>query len=182
MSNFIYYNLNHVLFALLLLGRLGDILTTYLVTPTLKLEANALARKFRWPFAWATLLIAFLAYYNPQLAIVGIVVSFLVSASNASKILTARVMGEEEYYRFTVSILLKSSPGSALLYLLIPAFFHTVLGFSLMLFYSDPLFDWGFYFALGFLAYAFAIAFHSVMFYFRLRRRQQQAASPEEDL
>lgn len=182
MSNFLYHNLNHVLFALLLLGRLGDILTTYLVTPTLKLEANTLARKFRWPYAWATLLIAFLAYYSPQLAIVGIVVSFLVSASNASRILTARVMGEEEFYRFTISILLKSSPGSALLYLLIPAFFHTMLGFSLMLFYNDPLYEWGFYFALGFLTYAFAIAFHSIMFYFRLRRRQQQAVPFKEEL
>lgn len=179
MLTFLSHNLNHLLFALLLLGRLGDILTTYLVTPTLKLEANALARKFRWPFAWATLLVAFVAYYSPQIAIVGIVVSLLISASNASKILTARIMGEEEYYRFTVNILLKSSPGSALLFMLLPVFFHTMLGFSLLIFYHNPLFDWGFYFALGFLTYAFAIAFHSTVFYFRLRRHRQQVAPAE---
>ena len=30
----------------LLLSRLGDVLSTYLATPTLKLEGNALARRF----------------------------------------------------------------------------------------------------------------------------------------
>lgn len=180
MLTFLSHNLNHLLFALLLLGRLGDVLTTYLVTPTLKLEANALARKLRWPFAWATLLVAFIAYYSPQLSIVAIVVSLLVSASNASKILTARVMGEEAYYQFTLTILAKSSPGSALLFMLLPVFFHTTLGLTLMLFYPDPLYDWGFYFALGFLTYAFAIAFHSTVFYIRLRRRRQQVAQPAE--
>lgn len=174
MQQLLYLNLQHILFALLLFARLGDIGTTYLVTPNLKLEANVLARKLRWPFAWATLLVAFLAYYSPQLAVVGIVVSLLVSASNATKILAARIMGEEEYYRFMINIFLKSSPASALLFMLLPAFFYTVLGFTFLLFYHNPAYDWGFYFAFGILTYAFAITFHSTIFYLRLRRSHKK--------
>jgi hypothetical protein len=83
------------------------------------------------------------------MTIIAIVVSLLVSASNAAKIVAAQALGEEEFYRFTANILLKNSPALVLLFLLLPALFYIILGFTLLLFYNDPGFDWGFYFALG---------------------------------
>ena len=41
----------HFLAALVLLSRIGDVLSTYLVSPTLLLESNAFVRRWGWPLA-----------------------------------------------------------------------------------------------------------------------------------
>jgi hypothetical protein len=45
-----YQQLPHVIAFLLLIARLGDVGSTYLLSPTLKLEANPIMRRLRWPF------------------------------------------------------------------------------------------------------------------------------------
>ena len=40
--------LPHLLAALVLLSRVGDVLSTYLISPTLLLESNAFVRRFGW--------------------------------------------------------------------------------------------------------------------------------------
>jgi hypothetical protein len=50
--------LTHLISFLLLLSRLGDIGSTYLITPTLKLEANPIVRRLKWRFAAVTILAA----------------------------------------------------------------------------------------------------------------------------
>ncbi len=79
-------NFTVVLAALILVSRLGDILSTYLVTPSLKLEANLLLRKLGWRFAVATTLIALVPFYNTALGVMVLVPSLLVSASNLQKV------------------------------------------------------------------------------------------------
>src|SRR5579864_9285673 len=66
---FAYANLPHVLCALLLIARLGDIGTTYLATPRLRLEANPIVRKLGWPFALLSLGACFLPYYSITIAV-----------------------------------------------------------------------------------------------------------------
>jgi Na+-driven multidrug efflux pump len=119
--------------------------------------------------------IALIAYYSPTMTIIAIVVSLLVSVSNAAKIVAAQALGEEEFYRFTANILLKNSPALVLLFLLLPALFYIILGFTLLLFYNDPGFDWASILPSAFLTYASAIDFHSTVFYFRLRRSHKNA-------
>ena len=70
MLAFAYANFTHVLFVLLLVARLGDVGTTFLATPRLRLEANPIARKFGWPFALLTLGVCFLPYYSIEAALV----------------------------------------------------------------------------------------------------------------
>jgi hypothetical protein len=41
--------LPHAVAFLLLLARIGDVGSTYLISPTLKLEANPIIRRLRWP-------------------------------------------------------------------------------------------------------------------------------------
>jgi hypothetical protein len=41
----------HITAVLVLLSRLGDIVSTRLVTPTLQLEANSIARHLGWRYA-----------------------------------------------------------------------------------------------------------------------------------
>src|SRR6266850_2113389 len=101
MSHFIASGRNweHVLVIVLLLGRLGDVGSTYLVTPTLRLEGNPIARKFGWRFAWLTIAVCLLPYYSTALGMVAIVVSFLATASNLSRGCIVRALGEAEYLR-----------------------------------------------------------------------------------
>jgi hypothetical protein len=51
MSELIHNHPDHFLCVVMLISRIGDITTTYLATPTLKLEANPIMRLLRWPFA-----------------------------------------------------------------------------------------------------------------------------------
>src|SRR5208337_445540 len=91
-------NFEHLLCALILVSRLGDIGSTYLITPKLKLEANLVAGKLGWWFAAATLLVCLVPYYSAPLGVVVLVPSLLVSASNTSKIWFVRAYGESEYH------------------------------------------------------------------------------------
>ena len=60
----------HVIAALAVISRIADVLSTYLVTPTLKLEANSIARRFGWWYALLTILIGFVPYVSPALGVV----------------------------------------------------------------------------------------------------------------
>src|SRR5205809_3913973 len=68
----------HFLAALVLLSRIGDVLSTYLVSPTLLLESNAFVRRWGWPLALPSLLFFFLPYYSPAIGVVVLPTSFLV--------------------------------------------------------------------------------------------------------
>ncbi len=163
-------NLQHVLAALLLLSRLGDLSSTYLVTPTLKLESNDLVRRLGWKYAILTLLIAVAPYYNPQMAMVILVPSLLVSASNISKIWAARTMGEDEYADYVQAIARRSKLPHALYTVAGQCFFIMLAGVTLWMLSPDPDRDWGYWFGLGLMAYAFAMGFHSTIYYVRLFR------------
>lgn len=162
-------NYVHVIAGLAVLSRLADVWTTYLVTPTLKLEANAVARRFGWKFAWLTVLIGLLPYYWPPLGVVIFTVSFLVAASNASRIVMARAIGEAELSNLSRRVFLNTPPWPGLLLLVMPAFFIAALGGSMLLFYPRES-EWGYYFSMGMFAYAFAILVWYPVSYFRVRR------------
>jgi len=54
MKTLILNNLDHFLCIMLLISRLGDIISTYLAIPKLVLEIKPVIRKLRWPFAILT--------------------------------------------------------------------------------------------------------------------------------
>jgi hypothetical protein len=58
----------HVLAALVLLSRIGDVVSTLLVTPTFALEANALARRFKRSVMLLGFGLVAVPYYNTALA------------------------------------------------------------------------------------------------------------------
>jgi hypothetical protein len=161
-----------------LVSRLGDIGTTYLATPRLVLEANPVARRFRWPFALATLSVCFLPYYSPPYAVMVLVASLLVSASNAARLWWIRVMGEERFYRLMLELAALSKPMSSILCILIPPFFIFLLAGSLLTFYPNPS-DWGYYFACGIASYAFVLTVYGPLFYLKLRKTALQSQAAE---
>ncbi|HXJ57355.1 MAG TPA: hypothetical protein VNU68_11895 [Verrucomicrobiae bacterium] len=173
MREFLYSHvkLEHLLCILILVSRLGDIGSTYLVTPKLKLEANPIVRKFGWWFAIATMLLCLIPYYSTGMGIIVLIPSLMVSASNTAKIWFARAYGESEYQELLLRLARKTRLSSALIPVLVAASFLALVGLVLLLLSPDPLTDWGYWFAFGFLAYAFVVGFYGSIFFIRLFRR-----------
>ncbi len=165
-----YENLPHVLCALLLLARIGDVGTTYLVTPTLELEANPIARKLGWPFALLSLGACLLPYVHMPLAVSALVTFLLVSASNAGKIWIVRTIGEKAYATSLLDLARKSKLSHALLGLAASTFFVALAGGTILLFYPSED-EWGFWLGLGVLLYAGARWFYGTLAMIRLFRR-----------
>jgi hypothetical protein len=163
--------LEHLLCALIFISRLADIGTTYFITPKLKLEANLIARKLGWWFAIATLAVCLVPYYSTAMAIVALVPSLMVSAANAGKIWFARAYGEDAYEELLLRMARKSRLSGALVPVITAAGFTALIGLVLLLLSPDPTREWGYWFALGFLAYAFVIGIHGSVFFVRLFRK-----------
>lgn len=159
----------HIIAGLSVCSRAADVWTTYLVTPTLKLEANTIVRRFGWKFAYLTILVGLIPYAWPPLGVVILTVSFMVAASNASRIVMARAIGEAELSNLTRRVFLNTPPWPGLIFLVMPALFIAALGGSMLFFYPQES-EWGYYFGLGMFVYALAILVWYPVSYFRVRR------------
>jgi hypothetical protein len=168
----------HLIAALAVASRLADVWTTYLVTPTLKLEANSLVRRFGWRYAALTVLAGLVPYWSPPLGVVILTASFTIAAFNATKIVMARALGEDELAALQRRIVLATPPWPGLFFLVLPGILVGVLGGCIILFYPY-MDDWGFYFGLGFIAIATAMFVWYPVRYFRIRA---EARRPQESL
>jgi len=167
MTEFINNHANHFLFAVILISRIGDILTTYIATPNLKLEGNPVVRKLRWPFALASIFIAFIAYADRGLAVAAAVLFLLVCASNASMMWMRRTLGEDEYLKLYSSLVQRSSLIFTFACIWAPSFFFLLVGIIIYAFTGDM----GHNAADGFFLYAFAIGFYSTLSQLRSRNK-----------
>ena len=165
----------HTIAALLLLGRLGDIVSTLLITPTLRLEANVVARRLGGRFAWFSLLLALLPYYSPALGIAALPASLLVSASNLSRGWTFRALGEAGADAFMLGVAARSRLRTALAFLLSGASFVVLAGLVLM-WLSGSRDAASYWFGIGIVIYGLAIALHGTVFIVRLFRRARVGA------
>jgi Na+-transporting NADH:ubiquinone oxidoreductase subunit NqrB len=172
MTEFINSHPDHFLFVVLLVSRVGDILTTYVATPNLKLEGNPIVRRLRWPFAVVSILIAFIAYVDLGLALTAAGLFLLVCASNAAKMWMMRVLGEEEYLKLYSSMVQRATFTFSLTCLWAPSFFIFILGMAMYAFTGEA----GHSVADGFFLYAFAIGFYGTFSYLRSRRKVSTVA------
>jgi len=177
MHDFLSSHLVHVVAVLTVLSRLADVLTTYLVSPTLQLEANSIVRKLGWKYAVVTVLVGFAPYFSISFGIVIMTVSFFVASSNASKILIAKTLGEDAYARLAKQVIQAAPPNLGWVYLLMPAALFSIPGWVLLIFYPEPT-DWAFYFAEGIIVYSTVIAFWSSVRYVRIRKEARHSAPP----
>jgi hypothetical protein len=165
-----YQQLTHVIAFLLLLARLGDVGSTYLLSPTLKLEANPIVRRFRWPFAGVTILAAALPYYSLPAGVAFLIMSLLVCASNCSRVWLVRTMGESEYHLFVIGITKRAPLRLGLVFCLLSPFCMATIGVVMLLFYPRPQQDWGYWIAVGFFLYALAIGLYGSLAFLRYRK------------
>ncbi len=165
MRSLIIENFDHFLCGVLFLARSGDIVTTWLATPTMRLEANPVAKKLGWIYAVATIFTCFTAYFYEPLALALLGISLCVCASNASKLWMLRTLGEEEYLALQVSTLRRSGLAKALLYNCLPAVFYVALGLIMRFVDGEPV-TWGYHLGTGVFAFGIAIlVFYPRKFY-----------------
>lgn len=172
--DFFYENFAHVLCALLFISRVGDVLSTYLVTPNLKLEANPIVRKLGWKYALLTILVCFIPYYSLVMAVFALPVFLLVCASNFKKVWVARTMGEEGLLNHTQELIKKAKLSDVMLSTLASSFFLFLTGLSLYFLSPYGPRQWSYWFAMGIMAYAFVTAFYGCLFYGQLFRKMRR--------
>ncbi|HYA28395.1 MAG TPA: hypothetical protein VEI95_06215 [Acidobacteriota bacterium] len=163
----------HVIVGITVCSRIADIWTTYEVTPTLRLEANTVARRFGWRFAIPSILVGLVPYAWPPLGVIIFTASFLVAAANASKIVMAKALGEEGLAALAQRVILATPPWPGLLFLVSPALFIGALGAAILLLYPEAS-EWGYYVGIGMFAYALAILVWYPVRYFRVRATAKQ--------
>jgi hypothetical protein len=164
----------HVLAALVLVSRLGDLGSTWLASPTLRLEANPLARRLGWRFGLLTLGVAALPYYNTALGVMVLTASFLVTAYNLSGGWMMRALGEDEMSALLERAARRSSLRSALGFTM-GAGAATMLVGLLMIWLSETV-EWGYSFGWGIVMFAFVRIVHGGGFLIRLYRRVRNDA------
>src|SRR5262249_9339816 len=146
------HNFQHVLALLILIGRVGDIGSTYLATPRLTLEANPFVRRLRWPFGVVSLGLCLVPYYNTAAAVLVLVPSLLVSGNNLARGWVARAVGEEELLAFMQRAAARISPLAAVGFTAGAAAFVMLAG-GVLLVLSGGAETWAYWFALGIILY-----------------------------
>jgi hypothetical protein len=178
MREFITSHFEHVLCGLIFIARVGDILSTFLVTPKLMLEANPIAQKLGWRFAVLTIFICLVPYYSTTAGIIVLVPSLLVSASNTAKIWFVRALGEIEYLNLLYRLARTTKLSHALAGIITSALFIALAGFVLLFLAPDPNTNWGYWYAVGILLYAFVIGFYGSIYAWLLFRAARRGDFP----
>ncbi len=159
----------HLLAFLVLLSRISDVVSTRLITPTLRLEANPVVRRLGWGFAFTTLLIGLIPYFMTTFGVVVLTTSLLVAGSNFSRGWVAHAIGEAEYEEFLLRVASRGSRRVAVSFILAGAAHFALAGAVLMWLSAQN--QWGFYVGVGVLFYGFVVALHGSLFVSRLFRR-----------
>ncbi|MFI5314605.1 MAG: hypothetical protein ACHQ6T_02810 [Myxococcota bacterium] len=168
----------NALAAILLAARLADVVSTRIATPRLQLEANPVVRLLGWRFAWATLLVCFVAYipdYGPSLAVPLIVISFLVASSNLSRGWAMRALGEDAYQEHSLRVASLAVPLHVYLMIAASGALTAGVGALLLVFYPEPT-EWAYQFGVGIIGYALAVWFYSTLGVRRLFRAVANAS------
>jgi preprotein translocase subunit SecF len=155
---------------IILIGRLGDVLSTLFVTPKLVLEGNPVVRRFKWPTMVAGFALCVVPYFDVLLAIMVAVPSLLITASNLSRGWMARALGEREVEAIILRAAARGSLATTLAMVWTAAIF-VALTAGLLFWLSWNVDELAFYFALGILLYGLVLGIHSSFFFVRVFRR-----------
>ena len=169
------HNLVNTLAVLIFFARLGDIGSTYLATPTLKMESNPLMRFGGWKLASLTVLACLIPYYDAQLGLTMLVLSLLVTGSNLSKGWLMRSLGETGYQAMVRSAAQRSSLPVALACTLGGAASVWFAG-VVMMFAAGGSHTWGYWAASGVALYGLAIGFYGAISTVKLFRSLARSA------
>ena len=165
----------HGLAILILIGRLGDVLSTHFVTPTMALEMNPVARRFKKPTFVLGFLLCAVPYFDVPLGVMAAVPSLLVSAWNLSRAWMARTIGEKEMERLIVQTAKHGSLSMALWLAWTAAAFFVLSAVPLFWLVSED--DVARYFGVGLAAFGIIMAIHSTFFFVRVFRLAREGGA-----
>ena len=177
------HSLDYLLMVLLLAFARGmDFLSTWVATPNLVLEGNPIAKKLGW--GWGALLnVAMCLVFArwPAIAIAFSTTSLLVAARNFQSAWLMRSLGEEIYRDWHVARIQETRLSTYLLCLAGNTLLTAFVGFALLYFGDYQLIPCSI--GMGIIAYAIAVAFYSLLAFYRIRRsgsrfRQRKIIQP----
>lgn len=129
-------SVDHAMLALVVLfGRSMDLLSTWIATPTLELEANPLARRLGWRGGIVVSAVASVVLgLIPLAAIAVATTSVMVATRNLQSAWLTRVLGEHEYRSWIAARYREGRPGVFLICLILQALLLGLVGGGLMAF------------------------------------------------
>jgi len=161
------YEYNIMLVALLF-GRGADILSTWVATPNLMLEANPLARRLGWKWGLVfNLALCFLVAFYPLPAVVVVTTSLLVAARNFKTAWLMRAMGEERYLVFMLNQMNSANRRLYVVCLFAEGILTAIVGVVVICYSRAPSIPLGV--GGGIVAYAVAVVFYSCLSLWRSR-------------
>jgi hypothetical protein len=179
MREFLIEHLVHVVALATLISRLGDIGTTFLVSPTLSVEANPIARRFGWKYIFATAAVALVPYRSIHGGIMVLTTSFLIAALNASEAMLARFLGEGKYAALHREAMQKMPALLGLSLLCLPAMFFAMLGLMIFILFPNSSGGWGFDIAMGnMLCAAALLILYPIRFFSERRQPNKEPTEP----
>jgi hypothetical protein len=165
---------------LLFFAKLGDNISTRLVTPALKLESNALVRRMGWKFIWLTLLVCLVPWVSLPAAVAILPLLLIVAATNFTSMWLARALGEAELLDFYTRAAGRGSFRLAMVSEALRSLYLAVAGGALIL--MTPEGNWARWFGVGIIASGPLLMLHHISFYrkifhaARLRKAEAEAA------
>jgi hypothetical protein len=174
MRDFLLDNIQHVLCVLILAARFADIISTYLATPSLKLEANPLVRRLGWSLPLTSVVACVIPYLSVGVGIVVLVVSLWASADNIARLWFIHALGEGAYHDMIQRALDRGSPRELLLTMYAKTICIMVMGSLLcVLAYAFPEPPLSFWFGVGILSYGFIGLWMGTHRFWELRKRRR---------
>lgn len=154
-------NLVYGFCVLMAISRGLDLLSTWLVTPRLKLEANLAMKKLKWPTIFLiNLPLVGLPFVHLGLSLTMIVLSLLVAGNTLSNAALTRGMGEKNHLRSIKQAVRGSSLSRALLLNSLGGMSCMGAGVILMAVSDKPWEDLVWWGALGIVAYGLTALIH----------------------
>jgi hypothetical protein len=145
-------------FILCIISRGLDFLSTYMVTPSLKLEANLIAKKLGWKIMGVlNIVLCFICAYSIESTIIICIVSLLVTGNNFGRGLVTKGLGEEKSRKIMNEAISKLSSGIILVFTLSYGFVYIIIG-SVMIYFTKSYII--FYIAQGVIFFGIVIIIH----------------------
>lgn len=176
----VFLHFEYVLCVLLLISRIGDVLSTWLVTPRLHLESNPIMRRLGWKFGLLTLLICFFPFIDRNASVMILVTFLMVCASNFAKVWFARTFGEEAYQNLMVDLARRGNQPLAYIGVAVSSMFVILLGAFVWLFYPDPAIAGGFWIGAGIVLYGAVSWFYGSLHFRRLFKLARRPGESKE--
>lgn len=158
----------NIMLGALIFGRGMDLLSTWLASPNLMVEANPIARSLGWRWGGlVNVVLCFSVAFYPLAAVVVVTSSLMVAARNFKTAWLMRAMGEERYLVFMMNQMRGTDLRLYVFCLFAEGVLIALVGITVAYYSKIPSIPLGI--GAGIVAYAIAVVFYSCLSLWRSR-------------